>query len=112
MPLMAEKSASQQIQELKDMVVGYAKQETVDPLKGLARWVGFGLVGALALGVGVIFCAIGLLRFLQTSRWELVDGRGNSAWAPYAIVVVVLGLVAFASWSARTRRNRTRRTPR
>jgi H+/Cl- antiporter ClcA len=107
---MAEKSASQQVQELKDLVVGYAKQETLDPLKGLARWVGFGLAGALAIGTGVVFCAIGLLRFLQTSGWEWVDGHGNSRWAPYAIVIVFLGLVAGLSWSARSRRNRTRST--
>jgi hypothetical protein len=109
---MAEKSASQQVQELKDLVIGYAKQETLDPLKGLGRWVAWGLGGALSIGVGVTFCAIGLLRFLQTSRWEWVDGRGNSAWAPYAVVVVVLGIVAGLSWSAGSRRKRTRSTPR
>ena len=42
----------------EDLLIAYAKQETIDPLKGLARWVGFGLVW-LAL---VIMTTDGLVR--------------------------------------------------
>lgn len=103
---MADKSAGQQVQELKDLVVGYAKQETVDPLKGLGKYVAFGLGGAILLGTGTIFVGIALLRFLQTSGWEAVDGRGNSRWVPYAITVVFFAIVAGIAWSARNRRTR------
>ena len=37
----------QTVRELKDLVIAYAKQEATDPLKGLGRYVGFGLGGAL-----------------------------------------------------------------
>ena len=44
----------QTIRELKDLVVAYAKQETIDPIKGLGRFVGFGVGGAVLLGTGVL----------------------------------------------------------
>ena len=72
----------QTVRELKDLVVAYAKQEATDPLKGLTRTVGFGLGGALLLGTGVCFLAVGLLRALQANRGRLV--HGNWSWVPYA----------------------------
>jgi hypothetical protein len=101
-----DKSPAQQIQELRDLVVGYAKQETVDPLKNLGRWVGFGVGGALAIAVGTIFIGIALLRFLQTSPWEWINGTGNSRWLPYVVVIIFYAVVAFVAWRVGTRRNR------
>ena len=76
------------MRELKDLVIAYAKQETIDPLKGLGRYVGYGLAGALLIGTGVCFLAIGLLRALQGNRGWLF--HGNWSWVPYAIDVVAL----------------------
>jgi len=50
-----------QVTELKDLVVAYAKQETVDPLKTLKRYLAFGLSGALSIGVGLSFGLLALL---------------------------------------------------
>ena len=88
---MADKSPQQQVQELKDLVVTYAKQETVDPIKNIGRYIGWAVGGAIAFGVGLTFLAVGILRLLQTSLPELVDGRGKSSWFPYFIVLVLLG---------------------
>ena len=90
----------QTVRELKDLVIAYAKQEATDPLKGLARYVGFGLAGALLLGTGVGFLAVGLLRLLQDQRGWLV--HGNWSWVPYVTVVVVLFFVAALVWTSRS----------
>ena len=62
----------------------YPKQETIDDLKGLGRWVAFGILGALLLGVGVMFLAIGALRghIDQIGRritgWALDEARAEA----------------------------------
>ena len=62
--------------------VGYAKQETIDPLKGLGRYVGFGVGGSLLLAIGpVALLGLAVLRALQTET-----GAGSPAtgrWVPY-----------------------------
>jgi hypothetical protein len=83
---------AEQAYELKDLVVGYAKQETVQPLRNLGRYFGYGLAGAASLGAGVIFLLLALLRGLQRLQF-LNDVRRPEAtsftWAPYLIVMVV-----------------------
>jgi putative superfamily III holin-X len=96
-----EKSPQQTIQELRELVVAYFKQETVEPLKGLGRYVGFGIGGAFAFGFGVLFLATGALRALQTETGTTFTG--NWSWAPYAIVFVALLVLAGLTWMARNR---------
>ena len=99
------------VRELKDLVIAYAKQETTDPLTGMTRYVGWGLAGAVLIGTGVTFLAIGLLRLLQGDRGWMF--HGNWSWVPYAIDVVALGLIAALAWTAGSRRNKkTNRSPR
>ncbi len=100
---MADKSPQEQIRELRELLVAYFKQETIDPIKGLARYVGFGIAGALLMGIGVCFLAIGGLRALQTETGKAFDG--NWTWAPYGITIVGLVLVAGAVWKARSPRS-------
>jgi hypothetical protein len=100
---MAEKSPQQTIQELKDLVVAYFKQETLEPLKGLGRYLVFGLLGALLLGTGIFFLAMGGLRALQSETGTTFTG--NWSWAPYGIVVVALVAAAGVAWTARSNRN-------
>ena len=95
----------QTIRELKELLIAYAKQETIDPLKGLGRYVAFGLAGALLLGTGITFLAVGALRALQGDH----DGphfTGNWSWAPYAIVVVGALAIAALSWFVGTRKRK------
>jgi hypothetical protein len=100
----------QTVRELKDLVVAYAKQEALDPLKGMARTVGFGLGGALLMGIGICFLAVGLLRGLQGNRGWLV--HGNWSWVPYVTVVVALLVIAGLVWIARSRMSRKSRRSR
>jgi len=92
----------QTIRELRELVVEYAKQETVEPLTGLARYVGYGIAGALLLGMGVVFLAIGALRALQEQTYPHLTG--NWSWVPYAIVVFGSVVIAFLAWMARGKR--------
>lgn len=92
---MAEKSLPTLASELWDMVRAYAKQQTVDPLKGLARFVAWGLAGSFLLGTGLLLLALAGLRALQTETGDTFDDRWS--WAPYLITLVVcvavIGLV-------------------
>ncbi len=73
--------------ELKDLVVAYAKQETLDPIKGLGRFIAFGVAGSLLLAIGLVLLVLALLRGLQTELADTFDG--NFSFAPYLITLVV-----------------------
>lgn len=91
------------LQELWSMVVAYAKQETIDPIKGLGRYIVWGLLGALALSLGLVLLMLGGLRLLQTETGSAFDGR--LTWVPYVLVVVASAAAAAAALS-RTRGNK------
>jgi hypothetical protein len=94
----------QTVRELQELVVAYAKQETVEPLKGMARYAGLGIAGALLVGIGVTFMSIGMLRGLQGLRgWGV---HGNWSWVPYIAVVIALTLLASGIWVTQGKRSR------
>lgn len=90
-------SVPTEAKELVDLVVGYAKQETLDPLKRLGKSVAFGVAGAVLVGTGVLFLSLSALRALQTEADTFED---NLSWAPYLIVAFLLVVVAGVSWAA------------
>jgi Putative Actinobacterial Holin-X, holin superfamily III len=100
----------QTIRELKELVIAYAKQETLDPLKGLGRYISYGILGALLIGTGIMFLAIGALRALQGDH-RGPHFNGNMSWAPYAIVVVGALAVAGVSWTVGTKRRKSEKKP-
>lgn len=75
--------------DVVDLVKTYAKQETIGPLKGAGRFLGFGAAGAVALGIGGILVLLGLLRLVQTELDR--TARGSLSWLAYVIVLVVAG---------------------
>ena len=85
--------------ELRDLVVTYVKQQTIVPLKQLGRYVGFGLLGSLLLGFGVVFLGLSGLRALQTETGSTFTG--DWSWVPYVIMVVVLIIGAALVWLLR-----------
>lgn len=89
---MAEaKSPVDHVTEFATMVVDYAKQETLDPLKSLKRYLAHGVAGAVCLGIGLMFLLLALLRGLQSIDFFAQDGGepGATTLIPYAITLVV-----------------------
>jgi hypothetical protein len=71
--------------ELWDLVVRYAKQEALDPILALRRYLMWGVIGSVLLAVGVPMVLLGGLRAAQD---ELSPGlTGNLSWVPYVIVL-------------------------
>jgi hypothetical protein len=89
----------QLVMELRDLVITYVKQQTLVPLQQLGRYVGFGLLGSLLLGFGVVFLAMSGLRALQTETGSTFTG--DWSWVPYLIMVVALILGAGIVWALR-----------
>jgi predicted cobalt transporter CbtA len=92
--------------ELYDLVRAYAKQETLEPIKGLGRYAAFGVVGSVLLGIGVVLLGVGLLRALQTETGETFDGGWS--WAPYVLTLLACAVVAGLAGMGATRRRRAR----
>jgi hypothetical protein len=87
-----------EIRELWDLVLTYLKQETIDPIKGLGRYVAYGLAGSVALAVAAILLLLGILRLLQDRTGDLFAGRLH--WVPYLVVILGCGAVIGASLKA------------
>jgi len=91
------KSIPQVASELWELSVAYAKQETIDPLKGLGRFLTFGVGGAVLFGLGSILLLLSALRALQTETDTTFTG--NLSFVPYLIVAAAaLLLVGLLVW--------------
>ena len=103
------KDATAQAADIKDLLVGYAKQETVDPLKGLGRYVGYGVAAMFVIGIGAIELTVALLRVLQFETGTALTG--NWSWLPYLITLAVASLVVYLSLKAINRNVSKRKQP-
>ena len=92
MPEPEPKSIPQVVSELKELTVDYAKQETIDPLRGLGRFVAFGVGGSLVLAIGLSLLGLAGLRAMQSETGTAFTG--NWSWAPYLIATAVLAVLA------------------
>lgn len=79
------------------LTVDYVKQETLGPLKGLGRFLAWGLAGSFAMAIGLLLLLIGILRLLQDETGSSLTG--DWSWVPYFVVSVVgLAVVGVAAW--------------
>ena len=111
-PSAAKQSATRGAASAKDIAtlsIDYIKQETIEPLKGLKRYLAFGLAGGLLIGFASVLLVLSLLRGIQaglayrhlkTTAEGVVRNNGplsgSLSWAPYllAAVACVVGLGA------------------
>ncbi len=92
----------QLVTELRDLVLRYFREQTLVPLQQLGRYVGFGILGSLMLGFGVVFLGLSGLRALQDETGDTFTG--DWSWVPYLIMFVALLIGAALVWVARTAR--------
>jgi TRAP-type C4-dicarboxylate transport system permease large subunit len=79
------------------LTVDYLKQETIEPLQGLGRFLYMGIAGSFFLAAGLLLVLIGILRLLQTETGSALTG--DWSWVPYAVVVILGVLImGIAGW--------------
>jgi hypothetical protein len=79
------------------LTVDYLKQEALTPLKGLGRFLAWGLAGSLAIAVGILLVLVGLLRLLQAETGTALTG--DWSWVPYfAVSALGLAVCGVAAW--------------
>jgi hypothetical protein len=90
-----EKSATEVVSDLVDLLKNYATQETVDPIKRLGRFTGYGTAASLCWGIAGTLLTVGVLRLTQIETRDLLDG--NWSWVPYIAALVTSGLLTVLS---------------
>ncbi len=99
------KSVSTLLNEFVSLVVAYAREQTIDPLKALGRYVAFGLIGAFLIAIGGGLAALAAVRLIQAETGSHL--RGSLTWAPYTGGFLVAGVGA--GWAAlRIRRSQVK----
>jgi len=79
------------------LVLDYAKQETLGPLKSLGRFVAYGVAGSMAITLGAVLLLLAVLRALQTETGSTFTG--NLSWLPYLITVAgAVAIMVLAAW--------------
>lgn len=92
MPAPKSAGGGADVGEVIQLVKDYARQETIGPLRGAGRWLGFGIAGAICLAIGSAFAVLGVLRLVQTETDDTFRGRWMSL-IPYLIAFVVAALI-------------------
>ena len=106
-PLFRRKaSPTDQVTDLVDSVKAYALQETVEPLKGAARWLAMGSLAALSLGLAMVFGALAVLRLSQDLGGTVLDGSWS--FVHYFITLIVMSLLVWLTFSRISQRSLAR----
>jgi hypothetical protein len=93
---MRGNTVQRDLDEIKALALKYIKEETIQPIKQMGRFVAWGAAGSLLVGFGYFFLLFGALRFLQ-EQFKVLDG--TLSWIPYLIVVVLAAIViALTLW--------------
>ena len=98
MPDTQDRNILGQGQDVSELLVAYAPQETVEPLRGLGRWIGAGAGGSILIATGISLLLLSALRALQTETGTTFTG--SLSWLPYVIVLLGAVLVGAGSYWA------------
>ncbi|MGH1502869.1 MAG: phage holin family protein [Acidimicrobiales bacterium] len=104
---MAKSNPLGEAQELQKMLVDYAKQETVEPLKTLGKYLGLGIAGAVCMFLGFFFLVLGVLRLVQAEGPDGTNGGGGLSLLPYgAAILTLVSLLALLAMLLNRAKNR------
>jgi len=87
--------------ETYELVRDYAKQETLDPLRGAGRWLGVGLIAGFLMSVGIVIVLVGVLRLTQDLllyTWFVNQADGLS-FVPYLVTLAIGIATSAVVWS-------------
>ena len=82
----------EELNEVWRLVVGYTKQETAAPLRGLGAFMRYGIVGMVLFAVGTGF---GVLAILRAFEAETILDTNNWSFVPYVVALVWCVMVGF-----------------
>ncbi len=94
------KGLSNELEELATTLRAYAVQEIFGPLRGIGRFIGFGLAGSIFVSLSFLLGGLGLLRLLQA---EVLIFKDTWSFVPYLIAAAAMLLVLAALIGAVTR---------
>lgn len=95
-------TSTDRVADLVESVKTYAVQETVGPIKGAGRWLAYGTIASLSLGMSVVMLGLGALRLSQDLGGGVLDGTWS--FVHYLVAAVVLSA---AVWTAISRISKT-----
>ena len=82
-------------EDVLDLVVSYAKQETIEPLRCAMRWILWGLASMAFICTGLVFLVLGVVRLSQDVLGE--SFQHSWSFVSYFVGVLACGVVvAFA----------------
>jgi hypothetical protein len=96
-------SSSDQVSDLVSTLKAYARQETVEPIKGAARWVAVGTIASLCLGLAMIFLLMAILRLSQDLGGTVLDGSWS--FVHYFITLAVAAVLVVLTFSRISQRS-------
>ena len=82
--------------ELLALVIAYAKQETILPLKNLWRYIAWGILGIVMFSTGAVFAVLTAVRVVEAETGNHL--HGDLDWVPYVggMLIAAFG----ATWAA------------
>lgn len=96
-------STTDQVSDVVELVKAYAKQETVEPLKGAGRWLAVGTIASFSLGLAMVFGSLGVLRLSQDLGGTVLDGSWS--FLHYFITLLVTGVLVAITFSRISQRS-------
>lgn len=84
---LSGQALARDVDDIRTTALRYVREETVDPVKALGRYAGFGCLGSLLIGLGGILLLVGSLRGLAHVF------HGSLSWIPYLLVTFLASAV-------------------